>query len=113
MSDLKWWQSLGGVASVVAAATNETKEEKFDEMGTMMGGGIAIVAIIFVVAIVITILLVVLAYKMFPENKFMHALLTFILGLFWLIPAMLYYLFVLDGYHMQGIHIVKRKGRKH
>ena len=109
MSDLKWSQSLGGVASVVAAATNETNEEEFDGMG----GGITLVAIIFIVAIIISILLVILAYKMFPENKFMHALLTFILGLFWLIPAMLYYLFVLDGYHMQGIHIVKRKGRKH
>ena len=109
MSNLKWWQGLGGVASVVASAANETNEEKFDAMAASF----AIVGVVIVVGIIITILLVVLAYKMFPENKFMHALLTFILGLFWLIPAMLYYLFVLDGYHMQGIHIVKRKGRKH
>jgi biopolymer transport protein ExbB/TolQ len=109
MSDLKWWHALGGAASMVVSPHLDKKEEQFNAIG----GGIAMAVVFVIIGLVIAILLVVLAYKMFPENKFMHALLTFILGLFWLIPAMLYYLFVLDGYHMQGIHIVKRKGRKH
>ena len=104
MSGLQWWQGLGGAASLVMGAQQE--KEKFE--GGALAGGIAMVAIVFVVIIVLNILFVVLAYKMFPDYKGIHAFLTFILGFFWLIPAVIYYLFILDGYHMKGIRITKR-----
>lgn len=103
MSGLQWWQGLGGAASVLVGAQNE--KEKFDAMGSIMAGGFTMLAIVFIIVIVLNILLIVLAYKMFPDYKGLHAFLTFILGFFWLIPAMLYYLFVLNGYHMKGIRI--------
>ena len=131
-TDLKWWSGLGGVAGVLASGVGKESfdnglgsnwendlQKQIDEMdraaaaasssinktATVIATGLII---FFVVYIIISILLIVLAYKMFPDNKGLHAIMTFLLGLFWLIPAMLYYLFGLKGYHMKGIRIVKR-----
>lgn len=103
MSGLQWWQGLGGAASLVMGAQQE--KEKFDGA---LAGGFAMVTIVFVIIIVLNILFVVLAYKIFPDYKGIHAFMTFILGFFWLIPAVIYYLFILNGYHMKGIRITKR-----
>jgi len=103
MSGLHWWQGLGGAASLVVGAQQE--KEKFDGG---LAAGITMVAIVFVIILVLNILFVVLAYKMFPDYKGIHAFMTFILGFFWLIPAVIYYLFILEGYHMKGIRITKR-----
>lgn len=67
-----------------------------------------IVLVIFAVIFVLIILFFVMVYKMFPDYKALHVLFTMIFGFFWLIPAMLYYLFVKKGYHMTGIRIAKR-----
>jgi hypothetical protein len=106
MSGLQWWQGLGGAASVLVGAQNE--KEKFDAAGAAIGGGIAMFAIVFIIIIILNILFVFLAYKMFPDYKGIHAFMTFVLGFFWLIPAVIYYLFILEGYHMKGIRITKR-----
>lgn len=103
MSGLQWWQGLGGAASLIMGAQQE--KEKF---GGVFGDVIATVTIVFVIIIVLNVLFVVLAYKMFPDYKGIHAFMTFILGFFWLIPAVIYYLFILNGYHMKGIRITKR-----
>jgi hypothetical protein len=105
MSGLKWWQGLGGAASVLVGAQQE--KEKFDAMNGIKAGSITILSIVAIAVLVLNILLIVLAYKMFPNYKGLHAFMTFILGVFWLIPAMLYYLLVLKGYHMKGICITK------
>ena len=105
MSGLQWWQGLGGAASVLVGAKNE--KEKFEGEG-IFAAGISMLLIVFIIVVVLNILFVVLAYKMFPDYKGIHAFLTFVLGFFWLIPAVIYYLFILDGYHMKGIRITKR-----
>jgi hypothetical protein len=103
MSGIQWWQGLGGAASILMGAQQE--KEKFNAMNGIMAGSFTMIAIVFIIVIILNILLIVLAYKMFPDYKGLHAFMTFILGFFWLIPAMLYYLFVLDGYRMRGIRI--------
>ena len=107
MEQLKLWHPLVGVVGTVAH-TQSVQTDKFLDPASMANASIGVAVVIAIAIIFISILLVVVAYKMFPENKFMHALMTLLLGLFWLIPAMFYYLFYLKGYHMSGIRIVKR-----
>lgn len=106
-SNATWWSGFGGLAGVMASAQMGKSEKFDDETDAGIAAGVSLVLIIFAIYVVISILLVILAYKMFPDYKGLHALMTFLFGLVWLILAMLYYLFVLDGYHMKGIRIIK------
>jgi hypothetical protein len=106
MSQINLVHSVGGVAGLVMGSQRE--QDKFSDSGTLAGVGIGITVGVIVIAIVLIVLISKLVYWMFPDYKVLHVLFTLFLGFFWLIPAMLYYLFVLKGYHMSGLKIVKR-----
>lgn len=106
MSQINLLHSVGGVAGLVVGAQGE--KDKFSDAATFGGVAIGITVAVFVVAIILIVVICKLVYRMFPDYKALHVLFTLLLGFFWLIPAMLYYLFVLKGYHMSGLKIVKR-----
>lgn len=109
MADTVLLTGLGGIAGAVMASQSDASDKlTFQDVEIMATGFSLLSLVIFVAVIVLIILFFVMVYKMFPDYKALHVLFTMIFGFFWLIPAMLYYLFIKKGYHMTGIRIVKR-----
>ena len=106
MSQINVLHGLGGVAGLVVGSQRE--QDKFSNAGTFGAVAIGITVGVIILAIVLIVVICKIVYRMFPDYKVLHVLFTLILGFFWLIPAMLYYLFVLNGYHMKGLKILRR-----
>lgn len=91
---------LVGAATRLATDRNVARE-MFGDAAVAAAGGAAVAFLIFLVLIIVSFVVMFFysVYKIMPNNKGMHVVLTLLLGGLWFVPALFYHAY--NGYSLR------------